>query len=286
VFNHRLLTTAAFGIADASMVERLPETLTQQRLCPKALQGSAHLMPVMVNLRAMRLEDSAALLAGIDLAHERQEPPPVAVFVTSDQSVERFAAHWNALQMLRGEAGNAWLRLHDPRVLHQLLRILHPPQVARLFAGTTSIDYCLHGQWLRVDKPATTRPDAEATRVSTTTEWDWLRIARIGLINRALQQAGRLAAEEQRDGGRLVEDLFRRASERHGLVEQDDLVEFAYRGLRFGPGFDEHPQIRSNLRAEPGDSESRLADRLALISEPIWAALAASHAPVAKGVPS
>lgn len=271
-FDHQLLDRHAFALLDPSMVEWLPEGVVSVPIVPAKLTASEHLMPRLVTLRTLPAPVRESLLDVVYEAQRQGEQPPVTLLVDTEKDAQALAAWWNVLQVRTPSPGRkVWLRLHDPRVLHQLLRILTARQRARIFSQVDAFTYWLGDDWVTATFDV---PVGDAAGPAGAADWDWPRIERIGAINRALHGAGVRQAGAMTRQGALAEQLIVRAALDHGLTEQADLVEFAVRGLLTRPAFDSHPAIAELIR--PGDhpdDDSRLADRLALADESVWAEL-------------
>jgi Domain of unknown function (DUF4123) len=263
-FDHRLLVTCKFAVIEPSMIRLLPEGASVSRMVPHAFAATAHLMPALLSVDELGPTQRAHLLQAIDDVQIKGAAPLVAFFVRTHAAHEEFLGHWNLLQVRRSPNTPAWLRLHDPRVFHQLLRVLTPPQQATVFGSSTALTYSLGGEWLTVE-----RPDGPAAMAAF---WDWERIERIGLVNRALGRARVRSPAALTAQGAKAERLIERAVASHGLTHADDLVEFAYRGLTCGDDFDKHPEIKAKLSSEGPTDDSFLADRLALIEPETWLA--------------
>ena len=271
-FDHQLLSRHAYGLVEPSMVENLPEGIAAVPLVPPELSASEHLMPRLLVLGALSDGQQADLLGALSDAEHHGEQPVVSMVLQSALSVREFVSHWNRLQVaMPGPNRKVWLRVHDPRVLHQLIRILTPRQQTKLFVKVESCTYWLGDRWVTAKgEPIAGHDPAGSLFYSS---WDWPRIEQIGIVNRALQAAGVRRASEIGDKAELAEQLISRARVRHGLSEQSDLVEFAMHGLMTAESFDLHPSILEAIRACSADDEARLADRLALIDEKVWAEL-------------
>lgn len=266
-FDHQLLGRHAFGVVDAASLEDLPEGIASEAMVPAILAASAHLMPRLIAFRTEPDAHWEPLLACQYDAHQNDLPPPLALLVRTETSADEFTDRWNALQLAApGPGRRSWLRLHDPRVLHQLLRMLTPPQRRYLFGSAQAFTYWVGGEWTTVEA------DTGIAAYAPPASWDWLRVERIGAVNRALQRAGVGGADMLSRQGAVAEQLIERAQTRHGLTEQDDLVEFAARGLMAGQAFDQHPAIAAAIKPDT-DGDSTLADRFALIEEDLWSAL-------------
>jgi hypothetical protein len=275
----------AFGIVDAAMVEQLPEGLFAAPLVPKRLTQSGHLMPTLIDLRRTPIDRLNALLNCLNEASENGEPPAIALFIKSDSSATEIARHWNAMQLAQPRLSRTvWLRLHDPRVLHQLLRILDPMQRRKLFGKAKAFSYWIGSEWVTTEIDLNHQPNGQSIAhgagelYAGPAKWDWARIERIGLVNRSLHGAGIREAATLTGASALAEQLMERAAGSYGLVDQADLVEFATRGLKTHPTFDEHPSVARLIKPDGRSAEqSSLYDRLALIEEHIWNALGQSN---------
>jgi hypothetical protein len=272
-----VLREYAFAIADAEGVEHLPDGLVVERLAPRILASSVHLMPTLIDLKRSPALQLDTLFDLIQDTWERGEAPPVALFIKTNVSATEMARHWNAMQLAQPRLGRKlWLRLHDPRVLHQMLRILKAKQRQKLFGLSLAFTYWVGREWVTEERdsdiPADYHIDANGVQpYAGPLRWDWPRIERIGLVNRALHGAGIRHAAVLSSSGALAEQLMDRAAERHALVAHADLVEFAMRGLMIHTTFDEHPAVARVIRPDATSAEqSSLSDRLALIDEDVW----------------
>lgn len=267
-FDHQMLSQNTFGLVDALRVEDLPEAIETEALVPSELVPSAHLMPRLVDFRRLPDDQLDALLECMYGAHKAGQQPPMPLLVKTGIDAAAFARHWNAMQLGKPQPGRkVWLRLHDPRVLHQLLRMATPLLRRRLLGRSEALTYWVSDEWVS-ERAAAAPPDGGALPYAGAAQWDWARVERIGWINRALSEAEvRQPAMLTRQGA-LAEHLIERAL-RHQLVDQDDIVEFVARGLTTSPTFDEHPEVARVIK--PGtDDESSLASRLAPLDEQIW----------------
>lgn len=268
-FDHQLLSRHAYGLVEPSMVEYLPEDIATISITPSELSASEHLMPRLLALRSLSENQQATLLSMLSDAQHYGEQPVVVMLLQTALSADEFVCHWNRLQMAMSGAGRkVWLRLHDSRVLHQILRILPPQQQRKLFDKVDSISYWLGDRWITANAKSTAGQSAVGTPLYL--NWDWSRIEQIGTVNRALQAAGVRQATEISVKAELAEQLIARAKEKHGFTEQADLVEFAMRGLTTAVAFDEHPGILEAIRASIAHGDASLCDRLALIDEKVW----------------
>ncbi len=270
-FESLALREYAFGLIDPAIVEFVPPELTTQALVPKRLQASKHLMPILLDLRHLSGGDEKCLLLWLRDAARYLHRPPVAFFVNTCSDPDAFSRHWNVMQLAQpAPTRKFWLRMHDPRVMHQLLRILDPAQRRRLFGRSQSFHYWLSGRWFTVSRDL----KDEVSRRSLSTGfsgWDWRRIERIGIMNRAMLRAGINDALALATKANLVEELIERALVCHGLTNHADLVEFAVKGLVANPNFDTHPAVARAIEMTVKTPEgASLIDYFSLIEEHVW----------------
>ena len=280
-FNVQSLRECAFGIVDAAMVEQLPNGVKSEPLVPRKLTQSAHLMPTLIDLRRTPIDRLNLLLDCLNEACENGEAPTVALFVKTDSSATEIVRHWNAMQIAEPQRGRKlWLRLHDPRVLHQVLRVLGPMQRPKLFGSSQMFIYWVGGDWVTAIRQPSPAPGDQVHEIGAVApyagpaRWDWNRIEQIGLVNRALLGVGIREAAALTSRGALAEKLIERGAGLHHLFEPADLVEFAVRGLQTHPDFDEHREVARAIKPDAASSgDSTLADRFALINEQVWSSL-------------
>lgn len=272
-FDHRLIRDHAFGIVAPTDAVELPRGIAVVPLVPPDLAASAHLMPGLVDIRALPQDRADALLDSLHQAHLSGEQPSLRLLLATNASLDELARHWNALQLVSPQSGTkSWLRLHDERVLHQLLRMLAPHHREALFSPVNTMTYWVAGTWMQASAlpaPVESRQPDSGPMPHAPPQWDWNRIGHIGIINRALQAAG-VDGPQLHSQGAVVEQLIAHARQFHALEDMRDLVEFATRGLTAGPSFDMHPKVAAAIRREGPDDDSDLADRLALIGDEVW----------------
>ncbi|QYF95413.1 DUF4123 domain-containing protein [Massilia sp. PAMC28688] len=265
-FDHHLLARHRYALIEPSMAEYLPDGIVAEPIVPEPMAASAHLMPRLLDLRALAPAQNDALLTSLFQAQQNGEAPIVSMLVQTEADARAFITHWNGLQYATAAGGGkVWLRVHDPRVMHQLLRILTAGQRRKLFGPIEQLAYFVGATWVQA-------PEAPAAGTAAVgTAWNWARVERIGLVNRALQAAGVQDPQALWVQGERAERLIDHATLRHQLTAPGDLVEFAMRGLLHGDAFDRHPQVAAAIppSSDP-DDDSTLADRLALLDDHVW----------------
>lgn len=275
-FESTTLRECAFGLIDPAFVEFVPNELTIQPLVPERFWSSRHLMPILLDIRRLSDDARASFESWFRDTSKDAQSPPIAFFITANIDANEFSRHWNAIQLAQPmPTRRFWLRIHDPRVMHQLLRILNPGQRRHLFGRTQFFHYWLGGKWITAARHSEIESSSHSLSVGLP-GWDWGRIEKIGIVNRALLRAEISEASELATKSELAEKLIDRAVAHHRLTEQNDLVEFAAKGVLMGPDFDEHPAVANAIgmtaNSTPGAS---LADHFALIEEHVWQHLTA-----------
>jgi hypothetical protein len=274
-FNYRILRNHSFGLIDPSVTFDLPAGIVGKPIVPTALQASKHLMPMLLDLRALTDENQNVLLASFYDAHTSHHPPPIRLLIDTDETAEQLTRRWNRLQLASLAPGfTSWLRLHDPRVLHQLLRILTPAQQLVLLGKASALQYWVGDNWNRFGANDVDLEKGQSSGIGSYgvhLAWDWRRIEDIGIINRALEIAEAEAPNVSWQRSELAEQLIIKAREAYALTNTNDLVEFVTRGLLTNSDFDRHPKIAVLINpADDPEDDSTLSDRLALIDESIW----------------
>lgn len=257
----------AYGVVDATMRARLPHGVRPVLLVPRRLAGSAHLMPALIDLGSAREPVLQNLFAGNEHVAGGTEGPVVAVLLKAKVGMDEVERRWNAMQLVSPDGrGFAWLRMHDPRVLHQLFRILSAAQCRHLFGRIDSITYWIGGDWVERDIGSRAhQPLADR---------DWARIARIGIVNRALERACMRDAARLDACSQTVEEALDRAAKRYGLLEVEDLTEFGFRALVCRSGFDDDPRVAAAITQHAASRrDSSLSDHFALLDPDVWRTL-------------
>lgn len=272
---HGIVSRHAYGVVDPAMRALVPHGVRLKPLVPRRLAGSAHLMPALIDLGTAGESWLLGLLDERDNADPDMKMQVVAVLLKTTVGMDEVERRWNSMQLASPGSGSyVWLRMHDPRVLHQTLRILSPAQCRRLFGRIDAITYRIGGEWVEREIRSGLPQGGSDSGSDALTRRDWGRIARIGTVNRALQRAG------IRDRARLdrcsetVEEALDRAASRYGLLEVEDLTEFAFRTLTCRSSFDEDQRVAAALTQHASNRhDAYLSDHFALIDPEIWRAL-------------
>lgn len=265
-----LLSRYRFALFDPSQRSVVGDGLSYS-LAPSWLsQASEHLLPRLLWLDDLTPPMRGLILDEFDAAANRGDGPLFCALLDGDVDPEALCRHLAKAQILdsydrSGHLGRQWLRLHDPRVFVQILRILAPEDWLGLFGPIERWSVCLQGQWVEYRKPGQTVAAPLARH-----HWPRPRIADIGILNRTLRRLGFRDYDAILNHSGEIEAHIARARDTYALTEVEDLVEFATRALSVGGQFDKHPAVQALIR-DPGDGEdTRLPDRLARIDSSVW----------------
>jgi hypothetical protein len=227
-------------------------------------------MPRLIDLQGLTNDQLDTFYGCLSVTSERSQTSFPAILVATLCDARDFVRHWNAVQIPAPSSKHKiWLRIHDPRVLHQLLRILNPMQRIGLFGPAHAFYYWVGNSWATALRNLKEGATEHITSVGPL-GWDWKRIEQISIVNRALHGAAVRDLSALTVQSALAERLIERAITHHRLSAKADLIEFTTRGLIFGPLFDEHPKIAVAIKETSSTEPTSLSDRFALIEDAVW----------------
>lgn len=200
----------------------MPDTIIQHPLVPDLLQGDAEQMPALIVAEELS-EAAHAWLARRCAGPES----PVSAAWYSESPAYSLIDHYKDQQVREHPNGEKrWLRLHDPRVVLQMRRILDNPHQQQLFGPITDWWICLHGKWscMQVQPTQKKYPSPEAT---------WQAIDRIGLVNRCFEKVGFTSYGGIVRDSQIMDDYIVKAQDQiHQLIgksaDTDDVVMWVY----------------------------------------------------------
>ena len=164
-----------FGLILPELRAQLPEQINAYPLVPDGLEGDAHQMPALIVFN----ECSPEALDWLNAQMKRPDSFVCAAFHT-DATLDELIYIYNQRQVSVDDNDNQrWMRLHDPRVFVQLVRIASVEQQKELFG-------CIDAWWLNFDGKWTCLQveRQEKKELSSTAYWE--AIDRIGIVNRCL----------------------------------------------------------------------------------------------------
>lgn len=255
-----------FALVPAERLDELPDGALGEPVVAAGFEASAHLMPRLVALHALDRSTKDSLLELTARQAEDGEQPAVAALVECAEecagNVERLSRHIRRAQSCRCGVQTAWLRLHDPYVFVQLMRLIGEPSMPDLFGPVVRWHMYLGGRWC-VARPPVAGPRARALERSV-----WHALQRIGVVNRALIGLRWRRLEDIFAHSAHFDMLAMRAADRHGLDRPADQSAFAMLGALLREDFDEHPALSSAIathRADQTEVDRDAANRSSLI---------------------
>ena len=275
-----LLSRYRFALVDPSQRSVLGDGLTDS-LAPSCLpKASEHLLPGLLWLGGLTQPMRGLILDEFDAAANRGDGPLFCALLDGDVDPEGLGRHLAKAQILdsddrSGHRRRQWLRLHDPRVFVQILRILAPENWLSLFGPIDRWSVCLNDQWIEYHKPV----QADSAPLGRN-RWPRPRIADIGILNRTLRRLGIRDHEAILKRSGDIEAQIARARDTYALTAVEDLVEFAARALSVGRQFDMHPAVQALIRDPRDGEDTRLPDRLARIDSSVWRSIEKESLPL------
>jgi hypothetical protein len=279
LLRYEFLRASRFALIEMQRLSELPEDFPTQPVVAEHFGCSAHLMPHLVDLQALRSEHSAWLLGELDRAYAAQEQAAVAVLLQSTAPIDFMQSHLRQAQTRSYQSLTAWQRLHDPWVFLQLPRVLSIEEMRRLFGPIEAWAVCLGGAWhiCTVDAGVTTAKatgDKPAPSSSDSQQAQWAALLRIGAVNRALMQRGWLLLPDVIRHSAHLDALVQRAESVHGLSRAGEQAGYAVLGAELPVDFDEHPAIAAAIRAHQNQNEgprdSSIVDALNALPAATW----------------
>ena len=260
---------------------------------PTGMEADADKFPTLLHLSELSDDALQALFALLERAHSAHEMLPIVCLFKCDDSIEQLRWHWMRKivvqaappQKLAAPGQKFQLRSYVPSVLVQLQRIYTPAQFKALF-GNIQVWSIYHGQrWHSINAP----PEC-ASDHCLFEEAQLAQLLRIQAINRTLtelsaRQDSAQTEDEMTSGlprphyrpenpadfftmSHAIDNLIVRA-QTHGLMREDDQVQFALHGLTQHLQFDAHPRIQKML-AEMDGQEQTYLDATALLQPDDW----------------
>ena len=257
---HRLPTEHSFALLDQLSVDDLPAELHADPVIPRGLENASHLMPLMIDLRALAEVQHSALVDWLEASLQRCGESPIACWLKTQASPTRIRSHLAARLVVRsGNGERCLLRYYDPKVFAHLRWILNAAQLGELFGPVSGWTCWLDGGWRHVNPPP---PSAGRAPAFDAQQGEHLR--RVAAINALLAElpASPDADAFERSARRLSGYIAR--AQRYGWRDERDWLSFGRLCLACHPDFDAHPEIR-RLIERLADDEIGFADAAALL---------------------
>lgn len=222
-FDHRWLTKGSYALVAAEHREMLPRGINLISAAPPSLISNAEKLPALVNLSTLSASQIDALVEGLDRSQKFDEPIVLSALLETGGDERALVCALQRIQIAKGPQGQkAWLRVHDPRVMLQLPRVLHSSWDQWLWP----ISYwrsCWGGQWFAMKALSTPTPCLSSTFDQAT----WSELERIGAVNRSLAQLGLGHACDATAYGLTMSLSIERGQKKLALQSINDLVDYA-----------------------------------------------------------
>ncbi|MDH5822331.1 DUF4123 domain-containing protein [Luteimonas sp. RD2P54] len=250
---HRQLLAQDYALINPLQVDsELWSDLPVVPLVPKGFETQAHLMPRLLELKAMPEDARLQLLDRVSDQQRHSRFPYFSALFVATPPLEKVVMRLSSRLAIRGpDQSKALLRYYDPRVFHHLRWLLQEDQLGFLLLGIDSWSWRdVGGQWQQYRCSGT--PTRSELRL-TAEQWDDLQ--RLGLLNRCLQQIA--SSDPARASTAVIAQaanaLLKAAFERHALSDSADRCLYAEQGIRFHSKIHHHPAMVERLdRAREG----------------------------------
>lgn len=260
-----------FLIVDADQRQSIPAEWPCELLLPQGFEENEGLMPSVLDMNQLDKVAKTSLFELINHAYQQKEAAPVSALIIANCTQNSLKMHLCRSQTLAHNGHKAWLRIFDSRVWSQLPRVMGVERMRLLFGPIQCWSTALYGEW------ADTYPmDMQDTLEAQ--NFNWQALVRVGLVNRTLSRLGRLSWNEAQNLGPTIDQLIDRAENTHKLSKTEDLVSFAYYGIKYGLNFDTHPTIQRRISlqmqlANEGREDTTVVDILNMIDDTEWKAI-------------
>lgn len=243
---HRLLLAHDYALINPLQVgSTLWADLPTSPLIPQGLGDSAKLMPRLLSLAELSVDERVSLIDRVDTQTRKSRFPYFSALIASDAGSELMANRLRRRLRAHTRDGDILFRYYDPRVFQHLGWLLRPIQFAFLLVGIDAWSWRdMTGDW-RTTKSSV--QNACASMRLTEDESD--RLKRIHLVNRVLrevQDASDSPDVMDERVAKTVDTLLAEAVQK-GLRQSDDSCCYAVQGLRHGTDIFEHPDLALRL---------------------------------------
>ena len=268
---HRLIAAPKFALVGAEGLALSPAGLETTPLVATGFDGSAHLMPHLIDVQSQAAAVQTAILEALASDTLDAEVPYGALLETPIDAAA-LRKHLKQQQRVMHGSEIAWLRLHDPYVAAHLPRAVGVAGLRRIMGPVDRWHLRLGDQWLTLNRPPS--QDGQAPLAADTEAREaWHRLHRIGAVNRALALCSQMHLEGVLWHGHHLDTLVARAIASRRLADPNDQARYAQMGLFLDPAFDEHPLLTAEVGASGGDPHA-LMERLAALPAALWASVA------------
>lgn len=255
-------------------------------IVPQSMEADADKFPLLLPLSNLDNDALQTLFSLLEHAHLEHAALPIVCLFKCAAGVDSLRNQWMRRMIVQTTRGQKFqLRSYVPSVFVQLQRIYNSGQLKALFDEIEIWSIYQDHSWQSLRSP-----DTSPTRYNLIDEIQLAQLMRVQAINRTLA-----TFDTQKEGGNsndlsslttsrplysssnttdffafstAIDALILRA-QRHGLVREDDQVQFTLHGLTQHPQFDSHPRIQKII-AEMDREEQTYTDVAALLQPEDW----------------
>ncbi len=248
--NYYLEQPMAPGEHDFAIIDRMQHpdingTWPVLELVSPMFKPQAHLYPWLLPLKEMSAGEWKVLMEELGQADSPSTMPVSCVLLRSEQTPTEIRNQLiRSLYFTDENHQGHILRYYDPRVLFHLCWMMSPWMLAQTFPShiVSHWTFWLEGQWHTV-----TLPSADTQKPSESRIFPRQQLQRCGLINEVLGRLPLHGDVVQRERvSQRIDALLQKAMEL-GLPTEEDLISFAFHGLRLRDAFWSSPKFSALL---------------------------------------
>lgn len=273
--DHRMFDSHRYAVVDAVWREDLPTHWPLTVIAPAFLGADTDRCPVLLDLRALPLDDRGELMERLQQQVADREDALCSLLLEADCEPQAMADHLGQRMALKVASASQpqQFRFFDPGTFLQLPRLLGPAGMAWLLGPVRAVLVPWAGGWTGYRQPPT------GARGFSLTPAHLASLTRIGVVNRvALQMTPPEDAAAWTARCAAIDAHVQRAMEAHDLRLQADLVAFAEDATTHHPVFDRHPWVLAllqTLRTAKPDDELDYRELSSRITPDEWQTIAA-----------
>lgn len=242
------------------------QALATYACTPRELAHREELMPKLIDVASLS-PDAQAQVTEIWLDEAATTRPPVAcAWIDCNASIDELARHIARYLVGPGENGRpVFWRYYDPRVLSLTLAVCDPAQRAALLGPAATWQFAWAGHRWAVAGPGKLEDEIDGHLSGWPRQDQWPRINRSEVAARVVDRLPLMPAEHAARVPAALDSIFSDVARRGGPADADDLADYAWHCLHYGPAFEQCPALVDTwpalARGEIGwpDAKARIA---------------------------
>ncbi|CAG9218153.1 conserved hypothetical protein [Burkholderia gladioli] len=238
------LTHGFLLIEPATLAHATALAAFDMRPCtPRILAHREELMPRLIDVAALNEAARITVTEAWEAETVGNRPPVVCAWLDSDLDGDSLVRHIARYLVGPGVDGKpVFWRFYDPRVLALTLAVFDPSQRQALLGPIQAWQFIWAGHRWAVSGPGIPTDVLEGNVPAWPRSDQWARINR---SDAATQVLDRLTGIAVQDVALLPAALDRLLSDaiQFGLTQADDLADYAWHCMKYGPAFERHPML-------------------------------------------